>query len=63
MKEAKLMRTKSGNGYKIFVDREWLYAKGNEVERFLNGEITVVTFRTLQLPEITESRITEETVK
>ena len=48
MEEVKLMKTKNGNGFKVFVDSEWFYTNSREVERFFNGEIPVVTFRKIE---------------
>jgi hypothetical protein len=41
------MRTKNGNGFKIFANNEWYYTNSIDVEKFFNGEIAVVTFRTI----------------
>ncbi len=45
MEEAKLMKTKSGNGFKILVHNEWLYTSSREMEMLLDGAAAVVTFR------------------
>ncbi len=45
MEEAKLMKTKSGNGFKILVQNEWLYTSSREMEMLLEGASAVVSFR------------------
>ncbi len=52
MKEVKLMKTKAGNGFKVLVDGQWVYTNAREMQRFLDGEISVVTFRTLQSQDV-----------
>jgi phosphotransferase system IIB component len=46
--EAKLMKTKKGNGFKIVVGDEWVYASKTALEKMLNDESGVCTFKPIE---------------
>ncbi len=46
--EAKLMKTKKGNGFKIIVGDMWVYAKRNDLYKMLNDNIGTCTFREIE---------------
>jgi len=48
MAEAKLLRTKKGNGYKIVVEEVWYYAPKEEVSRLVSNDVKACTFRTIE---------------
>ena len=58
---AKVMKTNTGNGYKLVLNGKWLYCSKTKVEEMITGETKTCTFREIEEGDYTGGAKNEHT--